>query len=244
MARKRVPEAQCKKFIADIAPIAQKAYKELGKVYPSICIAMACVESAYGTSKVMAEHNAYLGHKVGSGKTALKYWDGTFFNAQTSEEYTIGTHTAIRDNFRSFRDMQQCVFNYYELLNSDVYKRVKADVPYTTQMEQIKEVGYMTSSTEVNTVKEIIQQYKLTKYDQISQDKPKRRVLKKGMTGDDVKELQTILIKLGCDLGKWGADGQFGKQTDLAVRKLQSDFKLVVDGKVGPKTYEVLEKYM
>ena len=243
MAKKRVPEAQCKKFISDIAPIAQKAYKTLGKVYPSICIAMACVESGYGTSQIMAEHNAYLGHKVGSGKTALKYWDGTFFNAKTSEEYVIGQHVAIRDNFRSFKNMEQCVFNYYELLNSDVYKRVTSDVPYATQMEQIKAVGYMTSSTEVNTVKEIIQQYKLTKYDQIDQIKPVKRVLKKGMTGDDVKEMQTILIKLGYDLGKWGADGQFGKQTDLAVRKLQSDFKLVVDGKVGPKTYEVLEKY-
>ena len=35
---------------------------------PGICIGMACIESAYGTSKIMRNHNAFLGQKVGSGK--------------------------------------------------------------------------------------------------------------------------------------------------------------------------------
>lgn len=72
-------------FIKMIAPLAQKAYKALGKVKPSVCIGMACIESGYGTAPAMRKHNAYLGHKVGSGKTALKYWDGTFFKSKTSE---------------------------------------------------------------------------------------------------------------------------------------------------------------
>lgn len=152
-------------FIEEIAPCAQKAYKELGKVKPSVCIGMACVESAYGTSKIMRKNNAFLGHKVGTGRTAKKYWSGKFFVARTKEEYTIGTHTIIRDAFRSFESTQQCVFNFYELLNTSLYARVKADADYKTQMKQIKACGYMTSSTEVNSVLKIIQDYNLTKYD-------------------------------------------------------------------------------
>lgn len=152
-------------FIEEIAPYAQKAYKELGKVKPSVCIGMACVESAYGTSKIMRKNNAFLGHKVGSGRTAKKYWGGKFFVSKTKEEYTVGTHKIITDAFRGYDSMQQCVLNYYELLNTSLYSRVKADADYKTQMKQIKTCGYMTSSTEVNTVLKIIQDFNLTKYD-------------------------------------------------------------------------------
>ena len=240
-----------KAFIAEIAPCAQKAYKELGKVYPSICIAMACVESAYGTSKIMRQHNAFLGHKVGSGKTALKYWSGKSFSAKTKEEYQIGVHTVIKDSFRAFDSMEQCVFNYYELLNSKGYARVIAGVPYTEQMQQIKLCGYMTSSTEVNSVLSIISRYDLTKYDagefaQVPLHIQKRRVLKfvlPFMVGSDVVLCQTILRNNGYDIGSYGVDGKYGKQTETAVKKFQEEHGLVVDGKVGVKTWAMLEKY-
>ena len=160
--------AQAKAFIQEIAPSAQKAYKELGKVLPSVCIGMAIVESGAGTSSIMRKYNAFLGHKVGSGKTATKYWGGKFFVARTKEEYTVGTHTVIKDAFRAFDSTEQCIFNFYELLNTSLYKGVQSGVDYKTQMSQIKRCGYMTSSTEVNSVINRINKYDLTKYDNIS----------------------------------------------------------------------------
>lgn len=156
-------ETQIKKFIAEIAPIAQKAYKTLGKVKPSVCIGMACVESAYGTAG-SCKHHSYFGQKVGTGKTATKYWDKKYFTSGTKEEYTVGVHTTIKAMFRAYSSMEQCVFNFYELLNSKLYARV-TDTYYDTQMKQIKMCGYMTSSTEVNSVLRIIQKYNLTQYD-------------------------------------------------------------------------------
>lgn len=156
-------------FISEIAPLAQKAYKTLGKVLPSICIGMACVESGFGWgtdgSRLMYKHNAVLGQKVGSGKTATKYWSGKFFTTKTSEEYTIGVHTVIKAAFRKYDNLEQCIFNYYELLNSSLYKKVLAGCDYVTQMEQIKKSGYMTSSTEVDSVISIINKFNLTAYD-------------------------------------------------------------------------------
>ncbi len=66
------------------------------------------------------------------------------------------------------------------------------------------------------------------------------RLLKKGMSGDDVKELQSALIALGYDCGKYGADGDFGSGTLAAVRAFQKDCGLTVDGEFGSKSYAAL----
>lgn len=70
------------------------------------------------------------------------------------------------------------------------------------------------------------------------------RILKNGMTGDDVKELQTMLISLDYDCGIWGADGEFGDATEQAVEQFQYAHGCAVDGEVGPETLAALEKAM
>ena len=57
-----------------------------------------------------------------------------------------------------------------------------------------------------------------------------------------LKELQTMLLKLGYDLGPCGIDGDFGKATEAAVRSFQSDHRLAADGICGAKTWAELEK--
>ena len=68
------------------------------------------------------------------------------------------------------------------------------------------------------------------------------RILKNGMYGTDVRELQTMLIQMGYSCGSWGADGEFGDATELAVRKFQRDHNCEVDGEVGPETLAALTK--
>lgn len=231
-------------FIERIAPCAQNSFQKLGKVKPSICIAMACVESAYGTAG-SCKHNSFLGQKVGTGKTAKKYWDGTFFTSKTKEEYTIGVHTTIVGAFRSYKDMQQCTDNYYELLNTGLYSRVKADADYITQMKQIKACGYMTSSTEVNSVLTIIQKYNLTKYDfnsGVVTGNPYRltsMLMKVGSKGESVKWLQYALNEKGASLV---VDGKFGDATERALRTYQDLKGLTVDGIAGKNTIAALKK--
>ena len=66
------------------------------------------------------------------------------------------------------------------------------------------------------------------------------RILKNGAEGADVKVLQEYLIGLGYDLGKWGADGDYGDATELAVMKFQRDHGLDDDGDYGPLTHAAL----
>lgn len=65
-------------------------------------------------------------------------------------------------------------------------------------------------------------------------------VLKKDKTGPQVKALQALLIGYGYDLGRNGADGDFGPVTDSCVRKFQSRNGLETDGSVGPATWKKL----
>ena len=68
------------------------------------------------------------------------------------------------------------------------------------------------------------------------------RILKNGMTGEDVKEMQTYLIQLDYDCGIWGADGEFGDSTQRAVEQFQTAHGCAVDGEVGPETLAALMK--
>lgn len=66
------------------------------------------------------------------------------------------------------------------------------------------------------------------------------RELYNGCTGKDVKDLQTILISLGYDCGRWGADGDYGDATENAVREFQRGHNLDADGIYGAKTHAAL----
>ena len=68
------------------------------------------------------------------------------------------------------------------------------------------------------------------------------RILKNGMEGSDVKELQFYLIQLGYDCGVWGADGDFGDATEQAVERFQYANGCAVDGEAGPETLAALYK--
>ncbi len=60
-------------------------------------------------------------------------------------------------------------------------------------------------------------------------------VLKSGSRGLPVRRVQSRLTRAGYDTG--GVDGIYGSKTASAVKKLQADYGLTVDGVVGPKTW-------
>ena len=67
-------------------------------------------------------------------------------------------------------------------------------------------------------------------------------VYRKGSTGTAVREYQEKLQRLGYDLGRWGADGDFGADTYNAVVKFQRDHGLDADGEIGPMTMEAIDQ--
>lgn len=72
-----------------------------------------------------------------------------------------------------------------------------------------------------------------------------RPTIRKGSSGEYVKELQEDLIHLGYDCGKAGADGKCGTGTVAAIRAFQADHPpLVADGICGKLTWAAIDEAM
>jgi len=83
--------------------------------------------------------------------------------------------------------------------------------------------------------------YTLVKGTSNSPAKESKDYLAKGDSGNDVKDMQKMLIALGYACGSSGADGNFGAITENAVKSFQGDHNLTVDGICGKKTMPVLK---
>lgn len=65
------------------------------------------------------------------------------------------------------------------------------------------------------------------------------RTLRIKNEGNDVKELQNALNKLGFNCGK--VDGKYGEKTKTAVKQFQKKYKLTVDGVFGKKSFAKIQ---
>lgn len=66
-------------------------------------------------------------------------------------------------------------------------------------------------------------------------------LLQRGDADEAVTDLQNRLLELGYGLPQYGADGDFGAETEKAVRKFQTDYGLTADGVVGTQTWSALD---
>lgn len=69
-----------------------------------------------------------------------------------------------------------------------------------------------------------------------------QRILKRGMTGEDVKAMQAGLMYLGYKLPRYGADGDFGAETEAALKAFQRGNGLDADGEFGQLTRAAMVK--
>lgn len=74
----------------------------------------------------------------------------------------------------------------------------------------------------------------------------KNTVLKQGISGIEVKNMQYILNEMSfyTETGITDADGSFGPKTTAAVKKYQKENGLTADGIVGPRTWKSFSQYI
>lgn len=128
------------------------------------------------------------------------------------------------------------------LLKTGFFTELKG-TKYTKQDKYLKRGDILCTKTQGHTV------VVLTDGSRADEDAPPEpiytlgdRALYNGCEGSDVKELQTLLISLGYDCGRWGADGDYGDATELAVMAFQKSTGLDADGTYGPETHAALMK--
>lgn len=185
------------KFITDIAGLVQKYAYLYGIMVHSPIIAQAILESGWGESKLAANYHNYFGLKCGSK------WTGKSVNMTTQEEYTAGTLTTIKDNFRAYDSMEEGVKGYFEFIQLTRYQNLKGITDPKKYLQTIKDDGYATSSTYVENTYKLVTMYGLTKYDEKQEDTTM------------AKTAQDVLNVMRGWLGYSEANGKFKEIIDL-----------------------------
>ena len=232
---------QAAQFIGQIAPLIQAEAKRRGYKVASPIIAQACLESAFGTSSLGYKYHNYFGIKCGSK------WTGKSVNMKTKEEYSVGTLTTIRDNFRVYDNMADGVKGYFDFITAARYANLKDARTPREYLERIKADGYATSSAYIANNMRVVENYGLTKYDGKAPAAPQMsenpypqptKLLRKGSKGNDVRWVQYELNRHGAGLT---IDGDFGKLTEQAVFNFQKSKNIAADKIVGPQTIAALK---
>lgn len=146
-------------FINMVASLVIKYAPSYNIKVVSPIIAQAIIESCWGNSGLTKKANNLFGIKCGSK------WTGKSVNMKTQEEYTAGTLTDIKANFRAYDSLEASVHDYFEFTNTKRYQALKNCTTPRDYCEAIKAAGYATSSTYVNTLMHYIEVYDLTKFD-------------------------------------------------------------------------------
>ena len=68
-----------------------------------------------------------------------------------------------------------------------------------------------------------------------------KATIRRGSKGQAVTELQEKLMQLGYPLPRYGADGDFGRETEKALKLFQTNAGLTADGICGPLTWAALQ---
>ena len=168
-------------------------------------------------------------------------WKGASVNMKTKEEYTVGTLTTIRDNFRAYPTMEAGVNGYYDFISTKRYSNLKTATTAQMYAERLKADGYATSSSYVNTLMNTVRKWDLEKWDNnipvVDTIKDTKPTLKMGSRGDWVTIAQGRLVVAGYPVE---VDGIFGPKTKQAVIAFQKAHGLTCDGIIGPKTWSKL----
>lgn len=147
-------------FINKIAPLVIAENKKRGyPLYASVVIAQACLETGYGSSKMMMRANAIFGIK------ATLSWSGKVYNSKTKEVYNSKPIT-ITACFRAYDSIAESIADYFDLIcKSSRYKGALHQNNWLECIAAIHRGGYATDPSYVNKVSSIINNFGLTKYD-------------------------------------------------------------------------------
>ena len=150
-------------FIPTIAPLVQAENKKRGyPLFSSVVIAQAICESGWGQSKIMMKANAIFGIKATSN------WKGKVYNANTQECYDGVSYTNITACFRAYNSLAESISDYFDLITKlERYRKATVAETPLECITAIKNGGYATSPTYINTIMSIINSNNLTKYDNV-----------------------------------------------------------------------------
>lgn len=208
--------------------------------------------------------NSYNGKKNGYAWCNI-FIDWCFVQAvgiDRARELLIGFSAGCTQDYNWFKSKGQIVSEpqigdlifFGDISHIGIIENVDNDRIYTIEgntsnaSELIINGGQVAKKSYLKT-SAYIYGYARPKYDETNDSKSNEKdsnneitysLIKKGSKGNLVRIAQEKLLVKGYKLPKYGADGYFGDETETAVRKLQEDAGIAVDGIIGLDTWSVL----
>ena len=194
-----------KEFIEVIAKYVIKYANDYGIKVHSPIIAQAILESGWGGNTLASKYNNFFGLKCGGS------WKGKSVNMATKEEYSVGTLTDIRANFRVFDSIEDGVKGYFEFINYSRYSNLKGVTNPEEYCRLIKADGYATSSTYVTNLMRVIRDNNLTRFDGTQENVEKEN---EDMVSGDIVGTQLTGAEIIELLAKEVIKGRYGNGND------------------------------
>ena len=162
------PEMGREQFVEYVGAIAQKDWQERHIMLPSVVVAQAMKESAFGTSELAQNANALFGIKKNG-------WTGETYVKQAVEQKPDGTYYVVDDTeWRAYRSWEESILdhnNYIATRSTDGGKTLRyADIIGNADCAQVckglQEAGYATSLTySESLINDYILPYNLMRFD-------------------------------------------------------------------------------
>lgn len=213
-------------FIPTIAPLVVAENNKRGyPLFSSVVIAQAICESGWGQSKIMMKANAIFGIKATSS------WKGKVYNANTQECYDGSTYTNITACFRAYNSVAESISDYFDLITkSERYRKACVATSPLECITAIKNGGYATSPTYINTIMSIINSNNLTQYDNVED------VENSVDNSKSIEELAKEVIA-----GKYGNGEERKKKLGNLYNKVQAKINSIYGQNVSLETIYIVK---
>lgn len=163
-----------KKFVELILLGAQETYRSYG-ILPSVTIAQAILESAWGESGLTKVSNNLFGIKWTS---SCNY----SYVEYPTKEYINGKYVNTKAKFRCYLTMNDSVVDHALFLTAARYKKVLSSTTYTEQCSQLQSCGYATDKDYAKKLISIIENNNLHEYDVMEDEDIETYVFRAGTT--------------------------------------------------------------
>lgn len=149
------------KFISSVLPGALASYKKY-KIYPSVTLAQAILESGWGKSGLTKKGNNLFGIKSSSA------WKGESINMRTAEYTKSNAKYYINANFRKYPTLADSIIDHAKFLNENSrYANHGVFVAKNSSQQAfaLQRAGYATSPIYAVQLISLIKRYDLDRYD-------------------------------------------------------------------------------
>lgn len=152
---------QIQNYISSVYPVAQRVCKNKGLPdhLAKVCLIQGALESGYGTSSVMASHNALFGVKA--TEDDIKY--NRYYVTNTTEyDRSLKKYVVVQARFRSFADLTENVEHYFSLITNKRYGACVYSKDVKEALTIIWSAGYATAPDYVSkclSVEKILDKY-------------------------------------------------------------------------------------